>query len=123
MRFSACFLATTAVFPLAANGSPASMLPSFLDPWAKGLSTLWRTPSPSTDYTGRLGKRQSTTAFDRNPNGSEFLWVLEDTYQGNTFFEYVTVQCVNETCRLTFPTVDGPSSREMIQQSESCIIC
>lgn len=87
MWFSACFLATTAVFPLAANGSPASMLPSFLDPWSESLNSLWRKPSPSTDYTGRLGKRQSTTAFDRNPNGSEFLWVLEDTYQGDTFFD------------------------------------
>jgi hypothetical protein len=27
--------------------------------------------------------------LDRNPNGSAFIWIIEDIYAGQTFFEYV----------------------------------
>ncbi|KAF9785076.1 glycoside hydrolase family 16 protein [Thelephora terrestris] len=63
------------------------MLPSFLDPWSESLNSLWWEPGLNASDTKLLGKRQSSGAFDHNPNGSEFLWILEDTYQGETFFD------------------------------------
>jgi hypothetical protein len=91
MRFTTCLFATAVLLLPAVNGSPTSMLPSFLDPWSEGLNSLWWEPGLNANSTKLLGKRQSSGAFDHNPNGSEFLWILEDTYQGNTFFECVTV--------------------------------
>ena len=65
------------------------MLPSFLGSWSKSLGSL-RSPTLNVDEATQLEKRsESVTAFDQNPDGSKFLWVLQDTYQGNTFFEYV----------------------------------
>lgn len=93
MRSSAFLLAAVAaVFPSTTNGSPTSMLPSFFEPLSKSLSSLWQKPSPNVNPARRLGKRDSTSAFDHNPNGSEFLWALQDTYQGKTFFECVSCQ-------------------------------
>lgn len=34
-----------------------------------------------------VGKRSTFNVHDINPNGSTFLWVIEDTYAGKTFFE------------------------------------
>jgi hypothetical protein len=34
-------------------------------------------------------KRAASKNFDTNPNGSSFLWVIQDTYAGSTFFEWV----------------------------------
>ena len=90
MLFTVCLFATAAVLPSAVNGSPATTLPSLFEPWTEGLNSLWQKPSLNAGDSRQLEKRQST-AFDRNPNGSEFLWVLEDTYQGKTFFECVAV--------------------------------
>lgn len=87
MWFSISLFAAAVFLPPVAHGSPTSILPSFLEPWSGGLSLPWWKPSPNMDATRRFGKRQSSTTFDQNPNGSEFLWVLEDTYQGNTFFD------------------------------------
>lgn len=87
MRFSSCLFVTAALLLPVANGSPTSMLPSFLDPWSESLDSLWWGQNLTTEDTRQLEKRQSSSAFDHNPNGSEFLWVLQDTYQGNTFFD------------------------------------
>ena len=59
--------------------------------WTRSLNPLgWRSPTPRHDPEQNLAKRQGQgdgTDFDRNPDGSAFLWVLEDTYEGETFFE------------------------------------
>jgi len=39
------------------------------------------------DDTTQFQRRQGINAFDHNPDGSQFLWVLQDTYQGKTFFD------------------------------------
>ena len=97
MRFLACLLATTVLPPLATNASPTTMLPSLFASWPDSLNPLrWR-QSLRTDDVGRLEKRQSANAFDHNPDGSQFLWVLQDTYQGKTFFEYVETRDPNGT--------------------------
>jgi hypothetical protein len=92
MWLSAGFLATAALLP-AANASPTSILPSFLASWSESLNSLRWEPSLNADDTTKFEKRQTANAFDHNPDGSHFLWVPQDTYQGNTFFEWVTTPC------------------------------
>ena len=92
MWFSACLLAAAALLPPPANASPTSILPSFLASWSDSLR--WK-PSLNADGTTKPEKRQTINAFDHNPDGSEFLWVLQDTYEGQTFFEYVAIRCAN----------------------------
>lgn len=91
MWFSICLFATVAALPSVTNESPTSMLPSLLEPWSGSLDSLWRKPGLNADDSRQFERRQSSSsnAFDHNPNGSEFLWVLQDTYQGDTFFECV----------------------------------
>ncbi|KZP13488.1 glycoside hydrolase family 16 protein [Athelia psychrophila] len=36
---------------------------------------------------GSLNKRQSGGGFEMEPNGTEFLWVIEDVYEGQNFFD------------------------------------
>lgn len=36
---------------------------------------------------GSLTKRQSGGGFETEPNGTEYLWVIEDVYEGKNFFE------------------------------------
>lgn len=122
MWFSVCLFATAAVFPSVANGSPASILSSLPEPWSGSLNSPWQKPSLNADDSRRFERRESTNAFDHNPNGSEFLWVLQDTYQGKTFYECVAVCWANEIGYLTSPTVDGTSSQEMIQPSKLCVV-
>ena len=60
--------------------------------WAKKSNQLaWRSlPQLYREPEQNLGKRQGQqdgTTLDRNPDGSTFLWVLQDTYEGATFFE------------------------------------
>jgi len=86
MWFSACLLATAAVLLPTSNASPTSMIPSFVS-WPERLNPLRWEPSLSADDTTRFEKRATDNAFDHNPDGSQFLWVLQDTYQGNTFFD------------------------------------
>jgi len=86
MRFLACLLATAVLQPVA-NASPTSLLPGLFSSWSDSLGSLWRKPSPKTSGTAQLHKRQIDDAFDHNPDGTQFLWVLEDTYQGKTFFD------------------------------------
>ena len=50
--------------------------------------------------TTQLERRQADNAFDHNPDGSQFLWVLQDTYQGKTFFECVAAHCSIDSVRL-----------------------
>lgn len=118
MRFLACLLAT-AVLPPAANASPTSILPSFFTSWSQSLISLRWGSGLKTDGAPKLGKRQSDNAFDHNPDGSQFLWVLQDTYQGQTFFECVAGRWASGVCPLTFPTVDGNFLQELIRLSES----
>ncbi|KAF9645871.1 hypothetical protein BDM02DRAFT_3172556 [Thelephora ganbajun] len=87
MWFSACLLAAAAALLPATNASPTSMLPSFLVSWSEGLGSLWWKQNLNADDTAQFEKRQTANAFDHNPDGSQFLWVLQDTYQGNTFFD------------------------------------
>ncbi|KAK0208339.1 glycoside hydrolase family 16 protein [Desarmillaria ectypa] len=47
---------------------------------------LFRPSSWFSSPTPPLEKRYDT--FDINPNGSTFLWILEDDYSGSTFFNY-----------------------------------
>ena len=120
MRFYALLLATAALLLPATNASPTSILPSFLASWSEGLNSLRREPKLNVDDTTQFERRQATNPFDHNPDGSKFLWVLQDTYQGQTFFEYVigTVLSI-EPIHLHPSTVAGPFSRIQIQQSES----
>ena len=58
--------------------------------WAENLIPLRWIPHARLESKQNLAKRQGQgdgTAFDRNPDGSTFLWVLQDTYEGETFFE------------------------------------
>jgi len=79
----ALLLHETAAFPALNPGSVAA--------WTINLNPLrWRSLHAHRDSEQDLAKRQGQgdgTAFDLNPNGSSFLWVLEDTYEGDTFFE------------------------------------
>ena len=95
MRFLACLLATAVLLP-ASNASPTSILSRFFSFWSESLNLLRWKPSLKANDTVQFEKRQSDTAFDHNPDGSQFLWVLQDTYQGETFFEYVDTRRANE---------------------------
>jgi len=75
------------------NASPTSILPSLLAYWSEGPNPLRKEPNLNVDDTTRLERRQAANAFDHNPDGSQFLWVLQDTYEGKTFFECVTAHC------------------------------
>jgi len=77
--------ATAAILPSTVNGSPASTFPSPLEPWPGSLNPLWQ--EPSADYSRRFKRQESINPFDHNPNGSEFLWIQQDKYQGDTFFD------------------------------------
>jgi len=85
-----CLFATLALLPHETTGFPA-FDPTSITTWAKSLNPLTR-KSLYADRTSEqnLAKRQGQgdgTDFDRNPDGSAFLWVLQDTYEGETFFE------------------------------------
>jgi hypothetical protein len=60
--------------------------------WTRTLNPFLRRASYAChdpEQTQSLGRRQGQgdgTAFDRDPDGSPFLWVLQDTYEGETFF-------------------------------------
>jgi len=65
--------------------------PTSITTWTKHLNPLTR-ESLYADRASEqnLAKRQGQgdgTDFDRNPDGSAFLWALQDTYEGETFFE------------------------------------
>ena len=122
MWFSACLLATAALLPPPVNGSPTSLLPSFLTSWSESLGSLRWEANSNTDNATQLEKRQSDNAFDHNPDGSQFLWVLQDTYQGKTFFECETTPLPSQHRLLTSSTVGGTFSRIQIQPSESCFV-
>ena len=123
MWFSACLLATAALLPPATNGSPTSILPSFLTSWSEGLNSLRRVPNLNVDDTTELERRQAANAFDHNPDGSQFLWVLQDTYQGKTFFECVAARRANSFRSLVFfSTAGGRFSRGKIQPSKPHLV-
>ena len=123
MWFSACLLATVALLPPATNASPTSILPSFLASWSGALNSLRREPNLNVADTTQLERRQADNAFDHNPDGSQFLWVLQDTYQGKTFFECVAAQRADRLSSLTFfSTVGGSFSRGRIQPSKSRLV-
>jgi len=121
MRFLACLLATAVLLP-ATNASPTSMVPSFFASWSESLNSLRWKSDPKTDDTAKYRKRQSDNAFDHNPDGSQFLWALQDTYQGQTFFECVSSRRANGICLLTSLTVGGTFSQELIRPSKSRIM-
>jgi len=49
------------------------------------IPRAWGIPSSSME------KRQGTN-FETGTNGSKFLWVIQDTYEGQTFFEWVNLK-------------------------------
>lgn len=61
----------------------ALLVASFLPP-TNGLRFF---PSFSSESVQRRSTPSSGINF--NPNGSAFLWLPEDTYAGETFFEWV----------------------------------
>lgn len=122
MWFSACLLAAAALLPPATNASPASILPSFLASWSETLNPLRKEPNLNVDDTTRLERRQAANAFDHNPDGSQFLWVLEDTYEGKTFFECVAALCQLNPFAHFFSTAGGSFSREKTQPSKSHLV-
>ena len=85
-----CLFATLALLLHETAAFPAFDLTS-VTTWTKSFNPLIR----KSLYAGRafeqnLAKRQGQgdgTDFDRNPDGSAFLWVLQDAYEGETFFE------------------------------------
>lgn len=36
---------------------------------------------------GSVNKRQSSGGFEMEPNGTEYVWAIEDVYEGQNFFE------------------------------------
>jgi hypothetical protein len=54
---------------------------------------------PSLVSSSELRSRsvEKRANFDSNRNGSTFLWLLQDTYAGKTFFESVitTIKCTS----------------------------
>ena len=60
-------------------------LPSISSDAAKLRSSL--SSFLSWTWETRLNKRQDDTNFETGTNGSEFLWLIQDTYEGKTFFE------------------------------------
>lgn len=84
-----CLFAILALLPHETAAFPALDMASVAT-WTKDLNPLrWRSHI-RRDSGQNLAKRQGQgdgTDFDRNPNGSAFLWVLQDTYEGETFFE------------------------------------
>jgi hypothetical protein len=68
--------------------TPSAAIPSVLNQ----PKTLGRTPWPSSfsqspTVSGPLDKRSQPAKFDLNKDGSSFLWVLQENYEGKTFFE------------------------------------
>lgn len=85
-----CLFAVLVLLPRETAAFP-TFDPTSVTTWAKNLNPLTR-KSLYADRTPEqnLAKRQGQgdgTDFDRNPDGSAFLWVLQDTYEGETFFE------------------------------------
>ena len=50
-----------------------------------GLSSL--VPRTWETRSGMVEKRQGSTNFEIGNNGSQFLWLIQDTYEGQSFFE------------------------------------
>lgn len=44
----------------------------------------------SRETRSDIVKRQSSNNFEIGTNGSQFLWLIQDTYQGQSFFEWVS---------------------------------
>lgn len=75
-------------------------------------------------FHGQLWPIRSATAVKRdveninfNPDGSPFLWLLQDEYKGKTFYEYVLSFWNYSRRMLTLTEVVGDSSTIPIQQS------
>jgi hypothetical protein len=51
------------------------------------LASISALPSAAIPNFFGQQKRAASKNFDTNPNGSSFLWVIQDTYAGSTFFE------------------------------------
>ena len=85
-----CLFAILALLPPQIAAFPA-FDPNFVATWTRNLNPLaWKSLHASRGPEQNPAKRQGQgdgTDFDRNPNGSAFLWTLQDTYQGETFFE------------------------------------
>ena len=85
-----CLFAVLALLPHETTAFPALDSTSIAI-WTRNLNPLrWGSYRTRRDPERNLAKRQGQgdgTAFDRNPDGSAFLWVLQDTYEGETFFE------------------------------------
>ena len=84
-----CLFAILALLPHETAAFPALDSTSIAT-WAKNLNPLRWGSDTRRDSRRNLAKRQGQgdgTAFDRNPDGSAFLWLLQDTYEGETFFE------------------------------------
>jgi hypothetical protein len=67
-------LQTTALPSISSDGT------NLRSTWSSFLSWTWQT---------RLSKRQDSSNFETGANGSKFLWLIQDTYEGKTFFEWV----------------------------------
>ena len=86
-----CLFALLTLLPHKTAAFPALGLTS-ISTWAEKSNPLtWRSlrhahREPEQNLAKRQGQGDGT-AFDRNPDGSAFLWVLQDTYEGETFFE------------------------------------
>ncbi|KIM86174.1 glycoside hydrolase family 16 protein [Piloderma croceum F 1598] len=63
-------------------------LPSFSDD-TFGLRSRLSSLIPRRWETrwSNVGKRQASSTFETDANGSEFLWVIQDTYEGQSFFD------------------------------------
>ena len=53
----------------------SSLSPLSLVPWTRGIRS------------GFIEKRGDSSNFETGSNGSEFLWLIQDTYEGQSFFE------------------------------------
>ena len=84
-----CLFAILALLPHETAAFPA-LDPASVTTWTKNLNPLrWRSHArhySEPSFAKRQGQGDGTD-FDRNPNGSAFLWVLQDIYEGETFFE------------------------------------
>jgi hypothetical protein len=81
LPFSLVTLVSFSIFQIAALPT----FPSDIFGLRSSLSSLL--PWTRETHSSVVEKRQSSTNFETGSNGSQFLWLIQDTYEGQSFFE------------------------------------
>lgn len=64
-----------------------SLLGSVLDHRSQDVEHLAREGALQTEEENALGLSRRDNAVETNQNGSDYIWLLADTYAGNSFYE------------------------------------